>query len=66
MKRILIAIATVTFIASCNNEADKKEVNDTAIVPAVPRDVPPVNTGVGTTDTASYDRMPQKISDSMP
>ena len=61
MKKLTLIILVSIFIAACNNSAEGDRSRDTLN--------PDVNTGTAIDtagDTSSYERMPNKISDSLP
>jgi uncharacterized lipoprotein YajG len=73
MKKIITILIAGIFIAACNNAADSESNTDTLVLPDTNDDRNNRNTTVydsaaGKTqgDTASYERMPGKVSDSTP
>jgi hypothetical protein len=60
MKKLIPVLLLLMTIAACNNDADSNEKADT-----VNLDVN-TNTNQDMGDTSSYNRMPDKINDSMP
>lgn len=61
MKKLVMITIISLFIAACNNSADGNKSRDTVNV-----DVNTNTTIDHTGDTSSYERMPNKVNDSMP
>ncbi len=65
MKKIAAIIFISLFAWACANEASKETTKDTMNTTIAPDNTINADTA-NRGDTASYDRMPQKSSDSMP
>ena len=68
MKKIIMVLLSAVFIAACNNSAETDTNTDTVNLEQN-RDMNNRNTTVydsATGDTSSYERMPNKINDSIP